>query len=123
WCSFLRAWRLGSNSNGDLLQHLMPVLCEAVDMKALQRGAARAFAETPRFAGIAQQTVHHVRQRVDVGVHEAVLAIADHGAQFGGRETDDGHADGHRLDDRKAETRPANRVEKEAIARAERSEI
>ena len=59
--------------------------------------------------------MHGVDERVQVGIDVAVLAVADHGGEFGRRESDDGHADRHRLDDRQAEARPADRVEEEAV--------
>ena len=60
----------------------MPVLREAVDMKALQRRAARSFAQTSRFAGIAQQNVHRVDKLfymlVDLVVDDYLALLDDY---------------------------------------------
>ena len=80
--------------------------------RARRRGR---LAEPAREGGVGEQRLHAVDQGVDVGVDEAVLAVADDRDELGRGEADDRQADHHRFDDRQAEAGVADRVEEEAV--------
>src|SRR5690349_9626575 len=92
-------------------------------MKPFARGAARRIAERTRVRRIAQQALHRLDEHLAVGMHVAVFAVAYDSGEFSRRKADDRHADRHRFDDREAEARPADRIEKEAVARAKGGEF